>query len=257
MPPGAGERFPGDVARRRLGAEAIVALVLGACLGAGASWVTGGSAAVGAAAPVAPGAEVAGVQLERTVGDADALAAALRPSVLRVDAEACTGSLQASAVAVVHRGRVRVVTNAHAVVGADRVTLDDGGSTTAARVGGALGGRDAVELWADVAPRGPLPATGPEPVEGSAVVVAGHPGGRYGVRDGHVVSVEPRADDGGTVPVLVLDVRAEPGLSGGAVLDGRGRVVGLVVAADPDTGQAVAYPIAGVLDAPTGPPPTC
>jgi len=62
-------------------------------------------------------------------------------------------------------------------------------------------------------------------------------------RAGHVVSVERRHGYGGTVDMLIVDVEAIPGISGGVVVDTEGRAVGLVAARDPETGDTVAYPL--------------
>ncbi|MCB0953869.1 MAG: trypsin-like peptidase domain-containing protein, partial [Microthrixaceae bacterium] len=76
----------------------------------------------------------------------------------------------------------------------------------------------------------------------SEVYTAGFPGGSWKIQQGHVTAVEQRHGWGGDGPVLVVDVPAIEGTSGGVVVDSSGRAVGLIAARDPRTGYTVAYP---------------
>ena len=84
----------------------------------------------------------------------------------------------------------------------------------------------------------PLEA-GPRPVLGSRVMVAGYPDGRFLAAPGTVRSVEARQGYGATTEVMVVDVDAVPGISGGVVIDITGRAVGLIAASDPVTHDVV------------------
>lgn len=174
----------------------------------------------------------------------------LRSAVPVIDVEACGSTRQGTGVVVERNGVARLLTDAHVVDGATRVSAD--GAPVA--VLGAVLGRDA----AVVAAPGPVAAlpTGPLPPPGGAVVVAAHPAGRYAERRGTVVAHTRRAARGGAADVALLDVQVEGGSSGGAVLDGDGRVVAIVAARDPRSGGAVAYPVDDVLHGQMGPAPT-
>jgi hypothetical protein len=51
---------------------------------------------------------------------------------------------------------------------------------------------------------------------------------------------------------MIIDIGADPGLSGGAVTDVDGHIVGIVAAADPDTNNVVAYQVDEVWQRPGG-----
>lgn len=235
-----------------------VALLVGACTGV---VLHGVSVGAGTDPSDGPAAEVAAARLERDPGVDERVAAAAAGAVVEVEAGGCGKVRQASATAVRRGDGVELLTNAHVVVGAGTATLRlPDGSTAAATVRGAVPGRDAAVL--ELADPGDLDlldplALGPEPVEGQAVTVAGHPDGAAALGSGRVVSVERRAAYGGSSDVLVVDVPVRGGSSGGAVLDAEGRVVGLVAARDARRGDAVAYPIDEVLGRGLAPIPGC
>ena len=135
------------------------------------------------------------------------------------------------------------LTNQHVVAGASELSVEGAGER--ADVTGHVDGRDAAIVDGDdLVDAGLEPlATGPRPIVGAQVVVAGYPGGRFEATVGHVRSVEVRQGYGGSGDVMVIDVVASPGVSGGVVVDVEGRAVGLVAARDPSTGEVVAYPL--------------
>lgn len=202
---------------------------------AGLWWWTAGPDVM-AGAPV----RVAGATQTRA-GPGD-LAPTIRGAVHRVEVSACGTLRQGTASAVTLGGRRWVLTNRHVVAGARQVRLGAPGSERpgSARVDGWVPGRDVAVLAG--APEPSLPV-GPRPDPGDRVQVVGYPGGDFRVSAGTVRSVEERHGFGGSSDVLIVDVPAAPGLSGGLVADGAGRGVGLVVARDPATGWTVAYPL--------------
>jgi hypothetical protein len=247
------------VADRRLGAVAVIVVALVVVAGLAMWWWRGDSPGS------MPVASVQGAQLERTGRVDPGVADAVRSGVTRVFATGCGESRQATATLVDLPDGPVALTNQHVVAGTDVVRLDGQRSGDApdagaeAEVADRVANRDAVRL--DPAPledSGVEPlAVGPQPITGSSVVVAGYPGGRFEARVGHVVRVERRQGYGGTVDMLIVDVQAIPGISGGVVVDGEGRAVGLVAARDPESGDTVAYPIGSVTGATTGATLTC
>ena len=244
-------RFPELVAIRRLGAGVVAAclVVVAASIGV-ARWLV--DARVPDSFPVA---SVEGAQLERRPTLDPGLAASVQESVVRVEATGCGERRQGSATLVDASGRLRAVTNQHVVAGARVASfLDPGGTEHSVDVRSRVLERDAARLDAAELSDAGVPAlpVGPQPVVGSGVVVAGYPGGQFRAEAGRVVAVDRRHGYGGTVDMLIVDVEAIPGISGGVVVDGEGRAVALVAARDPATGHTVAYPIDQVLGA-TGP----
>jgi len=243
------------VQRVRIGAltggVAAVATVLALVVACG----TDASAPVAAPGPVpeappAPEAQVAGATEVRPGVTAD-LEARLRGAVFELRSSACGFDRQGTVSLVDLGGGPMALTNRHVVAGASsaQVVVSDG-SLLDVPVAGAVRGRDAASLdAAGIGGATAALAAAPTPLVGDEVVVAGFPDGRFVADAGRVVAVEQRADDGGDVTVLLVDVPAAGGVSGGVVVDTAGRAVGLVAASDPDSGYAVAYPFT-VLAAP-------
>jgi S1-C subfamily serine protease len=170
-------------------------------------------------------------------------------SVLHVRAE--SGSCDRAQVGsgwVVAPGRV--VTNAHVVAGADRVTVSVRGTgrERTARVVAFDPRRDVAVLAVNDLPA-PRLALGPTLGTGAEAALAGFPGdnglwvGAARVRD----VITARGADihgapGVTRQVYSLRAQVRRGASGGPVLDRQGEVVGMVFATsldDPDTGYAL------------------
>jgi putative serine protease PepD len=227
------------VAERRLGVAVLAPARLCAAAGRAAWWRTGGETVAGQ-----PVASVAGAVLERE--PSAEVEAALQRSVLLVRARACGTSRQGTVSVVSSDGRAVGLTNQHVVAGASEVSVVGAdGAVGEVGVEGVADDRDAVELDADaLVDHGAAPLEiGPRPVVGARVVVAGYPDGRFEALTGTVRSIEPRHGYGGTTDVLVVDVEAVPGISGGVVVDAVGRAVGLIAARDPVTHEVVAYPL--------------
>lgn len=242
---------------RRTMIEVCTAIVLGVALGTVAHLAWGPGDASGAPA------QVAGISVERggTLGPAAGVEQAAASAVVEVHADGCGGQRQGSATLVrPSSGEVLLLTNAHVVRGATRVSVDlPGGGTAGVDVLGALRGRDAALLDPEpLLEAGLVPARqGVGAAPGSLVVVAGFPAGSFDMRDAAVVDVQRRAGHGGASDVLLVGATAVGGHSGGAVLDPGGSVVGLIVARDPSTRDVVAYPVGALVDRSVDSPPGC
>lgn len=93
-----------------------------------------------------------------------------------------------------------------------------------------------------------------DPSPGAIVTVAGYPHGDDALvtAEAQVVDRVDGTDRGEPGPVLRLDYRAGPGMSGGPVLDAAGRLAGLLYAVEDNTGYTLVIPsstIARVLAA--------
>ena len=192
-----------------------------------------------------------GVLDVRAVSDSATVSAAANlVPVVRVTAQTCQG-LEAGSGFVLGHGIV--VTAAHVVNGATTATVDiDGRGPQPASVIGVDGrGRDIALLY--------VPSLAGEPdvaidtavtlERGTPVSTAGHP--RGGIRQtlpgavlGYVDS-GPIAADGGRV--LTVSAAFEPGMSGGPVVDLQGRVVGVAIGVERNSGTGIAVPTASIL----------
>ena len=225
--------------------EVTVALLVGGAVGSGAHVLLATPAASGA--PV----EVAGAAVSRGGSE----------SVVALHASGCGVTRQGSGVLVrAGDGSVQLLTNAHVVAGATtvRAVLADSTEVDLA-VLGALHGRDA----ARIDPTGLL-AAGAQPIgvgepadPGDPVEVIGYPAGEFSAASAAVQDAQIRAGYGSAVEVLIVGSQARGGHSGGAVMDSRGLLVGLVAARDPGTGRVVAYRIGDLLAQAVDAPPGC
>jgi serine protease Do len=83
--------------------------------------------------------------------------------------------------------------------------------------------------------------------DGTRVVVAGFPnGGRQTVGSGEVVEYARLRSPVDASPVMRLTAPVVPGNSGGAVLDERGELVGVVFGVETETGYGLAIPASAV-----------
>ncbi len=241
------------VGRRVLGP--LSALVVGAMLGTGAYLLVDSTGSDSHAAAM-PGARVLSAVERREVIQElsdDEMDARVEPAVLLADVRAC-GKIRQATVTIVGTPDGPVgLTNAHVTRGASTVTLSGAGlGVSDVRVLRYLADRDAAEV--DVGPLdapldSPLPL-GPDAESGDEVTTVGFPEGRWTIQSGHVIAVQQRAGWGGAGDVLMIDVPAHDGTSGGVVVDSAGEAVGLIAARDPRTGYTIAYPIRDLLTRP-------
>jgi hypothetical protein len=221
----------------------VLALAIGMLLGVGAFAVQAGADFRAPVPSLSPAAMRSDHEVEQ----------AARAGVLRAEVEACRVQ-RVGTVTVLGAGDAPVgLTNQHVISDATSVVLSGQGDAQPVEVAGAVDHRDAalVEL-PGTAGAGSL-GVGLRPQVGDRVLVAGFPGGRYEAVWGTVRRYEQRVGRGSLTSVMLIDVQAHPGLSGGAVLDRAGSVAGLVAARDPATGWTVAYPLSEVLHRPTEP----
>ena len=163
-------------------------------------------------------------------------------TVVKVTARTCKGTEAGSGFAV---GDDLVVTAGHVVEGASTVTVELDGRALEGTVLGADGtGRDVAVvrvrgLGASGAPVDTRPLAG-----GAPVAAAGHPqGGPRQALAGAVVGYVddgPLAADGGRV--LTVSIAFAPGMSGGPVVDPEGRVVGVAIGVERNSGTGIAVP---------------
>lgn len=156
-------------------------------------------------------------------------------SVYRIDAMAprCGRTQEGTGWALDHD---LVVTNAHVVAGADRISIRSGGVRHDADVVTFDPQRDLAVLAVDGLDARPLPL-GSDASRGDEVVLAGYPlGGPFTAEGGRVgLRLAARGADIYGQGNVVRDIYAvrgqvQPGNSGGPALDSEGRVVGVVFA---------------------------
>lgn len=251
-PPGATPRLPppppatpSPPRRARLGFAQWLAIALVGALGAAGVVVPMsllGQAGQGTAPTVDPAPPPAESPAGSTDGAGeDALAGAstpvaaiarqVLPSVARVDARTALGASAGSAV--VYRADGVLVTNAHVVGGADRVTVTlPDAERMDAEVVGTDPSNDLAVLRVD-ADDLPVPAwSGVDtlPEVGEPVVAIGSPFGLDGTVTSGIVSALGRSLSTPQVALVDLvqtDAAMNPGNSGGALVDGQGRVIGV------------------------------
>lgn len=173
--------------------------------------------------------------------------------LVRVVSEVCGGSRWGSGAVL---GDGTILTNRHVVAGATDVTVELGDRTIGsldvrvspgADVARLSVGRDATAGW-------PAPEIG-RMVIGEPVVVSS----AHGVTNAAVVEARRGLGPADPATAWVLDAPALSGMSGAAVHDGDGRLVGVVYAAEHRSGRALVIPAADALGAATTPmsPTSC
>jgi S1-C subfamily serine protease len=176
---------------------------------------------------------------------ASAISAGNDASVVRVVADTCNGREAGSGVVLADG---IVLTARHVVRGATSVQVDaEGLGPLIAEVLGADGtGRDiAVLRVPGLAGRPGTVVARAEVVRGTDVAASGHPrGGERRTIAGAVlgyVDAGPLAADGRRV--LTVDAAFQPGMSGGPVVDAEGRLVGIAIGVERNTGTGIAVPV--------------
>ncbi|MBY5163543.1 S1C family serine protease [Salsipaludibacter albus] len=161
--------------------------------------------------------------------DVSAVAAAVTPSVVRINVTLPTGSGSGSGVVIDDQGHI--VTNNHVVSTAPtvEVTLADGRELTADVVG-TDPTTDLAVLEVDADDLAPLPVSDTTPRIGEPVVAVGSPFGLDGSVTAGIVSALGRTVQGADLPLTNLvqtDAAINPGNSGGALVDANGELIGI------------------------------
>ncbi len=193
-------------------------------------------------------------------GRASEIANRAAPAIVTVKAEGCEASVTGSGFVVDEM----VVTNRHLVTGTELALVDGLGSgpertmavgAVAASLdlaiipvgdgaglgnGDGLSGQDEAE---GAAAGGRLLLADADPQVGTGVVMVGRSNGHLGWLSGQVHLYTAGRPYGAAGTVMLIDPAASFGYSGGPVLDGDGRVVGILRAMDRTTGLAIAIPV--------------
>jgi|1186.fasta_scaffold04809_3 S1-C subfamily serine protease len=177
---------------------------------------------------------------------------AIRPSVVRVEGAACGLGVQGSGW-VVRPGLV--ATNAHVVAGVSDPEVVAGADRHDATVV-FVSARSDIALLRVAGLDLPALRTAADPGESIPVALAGYPGGgAYTVSAGSagrpVTVLAPDAYQRGIRPRTVVPLRGplRHGMSGGPVVDARGRVVAMMFGASEEGGGGFAVPVEDVLGA--------
>jgi S1-C subfamily serine protease len=163
------------------------------------------------------------------------------PSVVQIETDQGLGS------GVVLDARGNVVTNAHVVAGASRfVVTDSDGRRHAATLRGVFTADDVAVVHTDAALTPATFADSSRLRVGQLVLAIGNPLGlRSSATQGIVSATSRTVSEGGGVAlssVIQTSAAINPGNSGGALIDLRGRVVGMptLAARDPELGDSAA-----------------
>ena len=250
----AGPRPPGaSGSRRRLAAGLAVVVALLVVIAVLATWLARTPAAPPAAAATPQPAPTAAPTL--TV---PAIYQRVTPSVVLVQTSRKLGT----GVIVADNGTILTANHVIASGGTITVTFADG-TTSTATLAAANAKLDIALLTPAKLPQVVVPATlGGGADVGSSVVAIGNPLGLTDSVSAGVISGLDRTadtDHGKFSGLIQFDASVNPGSSGGPLLDGHGRVIGVVVSiATPDgqdafAGIGFAVPIGAALGSTTGP----
>ena len=207
---------------------------VGLCVGLLLAWPFATARGAGASTPWAGGPAESVAEVQRIA----------RQVTVRLSGEGCLGATMGTGVRV---GPGEVLTASHVVAG-------EASTTVLAADGERAGGTDISKLGAVDAASLHTTSDGPwverragRPGRGETVVVAGSPGGGDVVVRSATVSGElPGRAPGDPPTSLLLDVEAQPGDSGGPVLDLEGRLVGIVYARANSDGRAMVIPVEAI-----------
>jgi serine protease DegQ len=222
----------------------VAALLLAGCDSGDRAATTRPATTTSAAVPAPPAASGA--------DEIPALVDRVQPSIVAIVVQTPNGSAEGSGV-VWNRDGI-VVTNAHVVAGADRVEVV---LASGRRLEGRVRARDERTDLAVVDVERKLPPARFRPTlpdVGELAVAIGSPlGFENTVTAGIVSGLQRSIPSGGQTPALVdliqTDAAISPGNSGGALVGGDGRVIGVNVAYIPPSSGAVALGFA--IPAPT------
>ncbi len=189
----------------------------------------------------------------RSTTDVVDVARTVVPSVVRIDVRGVGAGTSGNASGVVWDDEGHVVTNDHVVGAATTITvvLADGRSLPASLVGtDPLTDLAVVRVMADLPP-GLALAEDPPQVGQVAIAVAAPQGLDGSVSVGVLSAVDREVDlrgrDGGLIRlqgVLQTDAGIDPGSSGGALVDDRGQLLGVISAnIGPDVGSGIGFAV--------------
>ena len=243
-PPGTGRRLAGRVAPFVAGLAVMLAVVL-------LAGALSNEPAPPTRAEVAAAIDQALASQTPAPPRAELVYAAVRPSIVQIETEGTdrkglASSGQGTGVLVNDRGEI--FTALHVVDGATTITLRFAdGSQGAGTVTSSDQAKDIAVVQADTVPNGIPPATLGNPGSlriGSDAFIVGNPFGLYASLSSGVVSGLDRAFRNPDTDVvqqglIQVDAAVNPGNSGGPLLDGNGRVVGIVTALINPTDQRV------------------
>ena len=182
-------------------------------------------------------------------GDIPSIVEAIQASVVTVQTNAGEGS------GVVYDGEGRIVTNNHVIEGAQQLQVRlASGERLPARLIAADPMTDLAVLEVERANLPPVRFTDELPRVGELAIAIGSPlGFENSVTAGIISGLHRSIPSGGATPALVdlvqTDAAISPGNSGGALVNGRGEVLGINVAYIPP--QAAAVSIGFAIPAPT------
>ena len=147
-----------------------------------------------------------------------------------------------------------ILTAAHTVGDAGLVRIAYGAQVFTGEVAGVFADRRDLAVITLPAPLADPVQAAPTPADGSGVTIVGFPdGGARSSVVGPVVEVPDLAQRLWHGPLTAVDASTRPGMSGGPAVDDAGNLVGILVAAQPDTGTAVLAAIDDVAAALTTP----
>ncbi|MFI5041649.1 MAG: serine protease [Acidimicrobiales bacterium] len=190
----------------------------------------------------------AGARWDTTAVTAQQATELITRSTVQILAFGCDLQREEGSAVVIGSGRI--ITNDH-VVGASRL-IDVVASGMPLTVGSASSATGSADLASVSVPGLDLPALALAPdnaLVGSTVRLAGFPGAPPGQRESGLVISEERVVDyvpgpplGEPGRVMRLSGPAQPGMSGGPVLDDAGHLAGIVFGNEVATGRALALP---------------
>ena len=251
--PSAAPAAPSGPTPRRLIATMLLTGLAGAAFGgAGVYLAVDGSRSGSAVSIVSPPVDAA---LEAPAGQIAAVAAAVLPSVVRIDVEATLGGFGTTGQGsgVIYRPDGYIVTNNHVIEGASRieVTLADGTTYPADLVGTAAPRIDIAIIKVDATdlPAATFGSTASLHVGDLAVAIGSPFGLDATVTAGVVSALHRTTPDGiGYPDAIQTDAPINPGNSGGALAGAEGDVIGINTAIATQVGQSAGIGFAIPVD---------